>query len=190
MTALLRFPPLRRLWTAQFTSGIGDMLGLLVLLLLAMQAAAVRGVAGDPVFGGGYRGMALVVAAVFGLRLLSTLLFGAVLLGPISALVSGAQESGKNAKDEKTPKSPRSAQGAQAPQSAQSARSGSGSGEKAAASDGGSGKKVLGSGKKVLDRRWTLFGADALRALALIVAPLWIDWTPGSAFFAETRNRG
>ncbi|MBQ1156754.1 dTMP kinase [Streptomyces sp. A73] len=175
MTALLRFPPLRRLWTAQFTSGIGDMLGLLVLLLLAMQAAAVRGVAGDPVFGGGYRGMALVVAAVFGLRLLSTLLVGAVLLGPISALVSGAQESGKNAKDEKTPES---AQSAQAPESAQSARSGSGSGtgEKAAASESGSGKKVL-------DRRWTLFGADALRALALIVAPLWIDWTPGSAFF-------
>ncbi|OEV19823.1 hypothetical protein AN219_27590, partial [Streptomyces nanshensis] len=62
------------------------------LLLLAMQAAAVRGVAGDPVFGGGYRGMALVVATVFGLRLLSTLLFGAVLLGPVSALVSGVKE--------------------------------------------------------------------------------------------------
>ncbi|WP_240555539.1 hypothetical protein, partial [Streptomyces albus] len=82
VSALLRFPPLKRLWTAQFTSGIGDMLGLLVLLLLAMQAAAVSGVSGDPVFGGGYRGMALVVAVVFGLRLLATLLFGAVLLGP------------------------------------------------------------------------------------------------------------
>ncbi|MDJ1131915.1 dTMP kinase [Streptomyces iconiensis] len=128
VSALLRFPPLRRLWSAQFTSGIGDMLALLVLLLLAMQAAAVRGVAGEPVFGGGYRGMALVVAAVFGLRLLSTLLFGAVLMGPVSALVNGARE------------------------------------------------------KKILDRRWTLFGADVLRALALIVAPLWIDWTPGSAF--------
>lgn len=126
--ALLRVPPLRRLWSAQFTSGIGDMLALLVLLLLAMQAAAVRGVAGEPVFGGGYRGMALVVASVFGLRLLSTLLFGAVLLGPVSALVNGARE------------------------------------------------------KKILDRRWTMFGADVLRALALIVAPLWIDWTPGSAF--------
>lgn len=126
--ALLRFPPLRRLWSAQFTSGIGDMLALLVLLLLAMQAAAVRGVAGEPVFGGGYRGMALVVASVFGLRLLSTLLFGAVLLGPVSALVNGARE------------------------------------------------------KKILDRRWTMFGSDVLRALALIVAPLWIDWTPGSAF--------
>ncbi|MGP3987788.1 dTMP kinase [Streptomyces sp. 3N207] len=139
VTALLRFPPLRRLWTAQFTSGIGDMLGLLVLLLLAMQAAAVRGVAGDPVFGGGYRGMALVVAAVFGLRLLSTLLFGAVLLGPVSALVSGVrqQEKAEEGKD---------------------------------------------GGRKLLDRRWTLFGADVLRALALIVAPLWIDWTPGSAF--------
>lgn len=126
MGALLRFPPLRRLWSAQFTSGIGDMLGLLVLLLLAMQSAAVQGAAGDPVFGGGYRGMALVVAAVFGLRLLSTLLFGAVLLGPVSALVN--------------------------------------------------------QDKKILDRRWTMFGADALRAALLIVAPLWIDWTPGNAF--------
>ncbi|WP_326807866.1 dTMP kinase [Streptomyces sp. NBC_01775] len=129
VSALLRFPPLRRLWSAQFTSGIGDMLALLVLLLLAMQAAAVRGVAGDPVFGGEYRGMALVVASVFGLRLLSTLLFGAVLLGPVAALVNSGQDK-----------------------------------------------------KKILDRRWTMFGADVLRALALVVAPLWIDWTPGSAF--------
>ncbi|WP_030883073.1 dTMP kinase [Streptomyces sp. NRRL S-1868] len=124
--ALLRFPPLRRLWSAQFTSGVGDMLALLVLLLLTMQAAAVRGVAGDPVFGGGYRGMAFVVTVVLGLRLLATLLFGAVLLGPVSSLVHRE--------------------------------------------------------KKLLDKRWTLFGTDVLRAAALIVAPLWIDWVPGSAF--------
>ncbi|MBO8194889.1 dTMP kinase [Streptomyces oryzae] len=164
MTALLRFPPLRRLWSAQFTSGIGDMLGLLVLLLLAMQAAAVRGVAGDPVFGGGYRGMALVVAAVFGLRLLSTLLFGAVLLGPVSALVSGVpqQEKAGAAKDD--------ADGTA------DAKSGTSSGAKSGTNGGAK------SAKKLLDRRWTLFGADVLRALALIVAPLWIDWTPGAAF--------
>ncbi|GAA2063138.1 hypothetical protein GCM10009801_06790 [Streptomyces albiaxialis] len=143
--ALLRFPPLRRLWSAQFTSGIGDMLALLVLLLLTMQAAAVRSAAGDPLFGGGYRGMAFVVAAVFGVRLLSTLLFGAVLLGPVSALVNRGPD-----------------------------RDGSG--------QGGPGRGGPGREKKILDRRWTMFGADVLRALALIVAPLWIDWTAGSAF--------
>ncbi|MFG3254289.1 dTMP kinase [Streptomyces sp. NPDC048172] len=133
--ALLRFPPLRRLWSAQFTGGIGDMLALLVLLLLTMQAAAVRSAGGDAVFGGGYRGMAFVVAAVFGVRLLSTLLFGAVLLGPVTALVNRGPDR-----------------------------------------DGSGGEK------KILDRRWTMFGADVLRALALIVAPLWIDWTAANAF--------
>ncbi|MGH3309912.1 MAG: dTMP kinase [Streptomyces sp.] len=124
--ALLRFGPLRRLWSAQLTAGIGDALALLVLLLLALQAATVRAAGGEVVFGGGYRGMALVVTAVFGARLLSTLLFGGLLLGPLSALVA--------------------------------------------------------PGKGVLDRRWTMVGADVLRALALIVAPMWIDWTPGDAF--------
>jgi len=124
--ALLRFAPLRRLWSAQFIGGIGDALALLVLLLLALQSAAVRATGGEAVFGGGYRGTALVVAAVFGARLLATLVFGAVLLGPLSALVA--------------------------------------------------------PGKGVLDRRWTMFGADVLRALALIVAPMWIDWTPASSF--------
>ena len=33
-----------------------------------------------------------------------------------------------------------------------------------------------------LDRRWTMIGADALRAVLLIIAPLWIDWTPDSAY--------
>ncbi len=124
--ALLRFSPLRRLWSAQLTGGIGDALALLVLLLLALQAATVRAAGGEVVFGGGYRGMALVITAVFGARLLATLLFGAVLLGPLSALMA--------------------------------------------------------PGKGVLDRRWTMFGVDVLRALALIVAPMWVDWTPGDAF--------
>lgn len=124
--ALLRFGPLRRLWSAHLTSGIGDALALLVLVLLALQAATVRAAGAEAVFGGGYRGLALVITAVFGARLLATLLFGAVLLGPVSAL--------------------------------------------------------LAPGKGVLDRRWTMFTADALRALALIVAPMWIDWMPGQAF--------
>ncbi|MFI5803744.1 dTMP kinase [Streptomyces sp. NPDC051561] len=81
--ALLRHQPLRRLWSAQLVGGIGDALALLVLLLLTLEAAGPR-----EVFGGDYRGAALVVAAVFGARLLATLLFGAVLLGPMSALVA------------------------------------------------------------------------------------------------------
>ncbi|WP_245979353.1 dTMP kinase [Streptomyces diacarni] len=180
VTALLRFPPLRRLWTAQFTSGIGDMLALLVLLLLAMQAAAVRGVAGDPVFGGGYRGMAFVVAVVFGLRLLSTLLFGAVLLGPVSALVSGVVGKG-GAK--------RVAGPGGAADSAEKDTTGTAAArdKDAPKQDGDAPKKddtpkKDDAPKKVLDRRWTLFGADVLRAIALVIAPLWIDWTPGNAF--------
>ncbi|NSC23110.1 dTMP kinase [Streptomyces albus subsp. chlorinus] len=198
VTALLRFPPLRRLWTAQFTSGIGDMLGLLVLLLLAMQAAAVRGVAGDPVFGGGYRGMAFVVAVVFGLRLLATLLFGAVLLGPVSALVSGAGTR-PGAKSGPEPgalsgarpgAAPGLTPGAETQEGAgegTGAHAGENAGEGAAEADAAQrlkpgGKPGTGARTKVLDRRWTLFGADVLRAAALILAPLWIDWTPGSAF--------
>ncbi|MFE9392678.1 dTMP kinase [Streptomyces sp. NPDC006784] len=175
VTALLRFPPLRRLWTAQFTSGIGDMLGLLVLLLLAMQAAAVRGVAGDPVFGGGYRGMALVVATVFGLRLLSTLLFGAVLLGPVSALVSGVKENRGTRTGTQAETDPGANAGTHA--EADDGTSPAADAGKSGGSGGGS-----DAGKKILDRRWTLFGADALRAAALIIAPLWVDWTPASAF--------
>ncbi len=159
------------------------MLGLLVLLLLAMQAAAVRGVAGDPVFGGGYRGMALVVATVFGLRLLSTLLFGAVLLGPVSALVSGVKEhrgtrSGtRTGTDSGTNPAPHADADPGAGPEADAGKSGD------PARDGGTGSGTgSGVGKKILDRRWTLFGADALRVAALIIAPLWVDWTPGSAF--------
>ncbi|MGW1072430.1 dTMP kinase [Streptomyces sp. NPDC002537] len=81
--ALLRIPPLRRLWSAQFVGGIGDSLALLVLLLLSFQAAVAAGS-----FGGGYRGAAFTIAAVFGARLFATLLFGAVLLGPVSSLIA------------------------------------------------------------------------------------------------------
>ncbi|MFE1228184.1 dTMP kinase [Streptomyces sp. NPDC058745] len=35
----------------------------------------------------------------------------------------------------------------------------------------------------VLDRRWTMIGADVLRVALLVVAPLWIDWTPDKALW-------
>ncbi|WP_329134756.1 dTMP kinase [Streptomyces sp. NBC_01476] len=81
--ALLKIPALRRLWSAQLTGAVADRLGLLALLVLTVQA-----VAGSGSFGGGYRGIALAAAAVFAARLIATLLFGAVLLGPLSALTS------------------------------------------------------------------------------------------------------
>ncbi|WP_328480543.1 dTMP kinase [Streptomyces sp. NBC_00377] len=117
--ALLREPQLKRLWSAQLVSGVGDTLALLVCVLLVLQAAIVEGS-----FGGGYRGVAFAVATVFAVRILATLLFGAVLLGPLTSLTS--------------PDGP-------------------------------------------LDRRWTMAGADGVRAALLIVAPLWIDWTPDDA---------
>ncbi|MFG2498624.1 dTMP kinase [Streptomyces sp. NPDC048441] len=117
--ALLRVPQLKRLWSAQLVGGVGDALALLVLVVLALQAAIAEGA-----FGGGYRGVAFAVTAVFGARVLATLLFGAVLLGPLSSITS--------------PDGP-------------------------------------------LDRRWTMLVADGLRAALLIVAPLWIDWTPDNA---------
>ncbi|MET7618406.1 dTMP kinase [Streptomyces sp. NPDC005408] len=117
--ALLRFPPLRWLWNAQVVGGIGDSVAVLVLLLLTLQAAVPAGT-----FGEGYRGAAFAVAAVLGARVLATLLFGAVLLGPLTTLTSS---------------------------------------------------------KGPLDRRWTMIGADGLRLALLIVAPLWIDWTPDNA---------
>ncbi|MET8947579.1 dTMP kinase [Streptomyces sp. NPDC004542] len=117
--ALLRRPQLKRLWSAQLVSGVGDTLTLFVLVVLALQAAIAEGS-----FGGGYRGVAFAVATVFAARVLATLLFGAVLLGPLTSLT--AQEG-------------------------------------------------------PLDRRWTMVGADGLRAALLIVAPLWIDWTPADA---------
>ncbi|MFF9814236.1 dTMP kinase [Streptomyces sp. NPDC014006] len=117
--ALLRHPQLRRLWSAQLVGGVGDVLALLVLVLLALQAAIGQGS-----FGGGYRGVAFAVATVFAVRILATLLCGAILLGPLTSLTS--------------PDGP-------------------------------------------LDRRWTMVGADGVRAALLIVAPLWIDWTPRNA---------
>ncbi|WP_327316894.1 dTMP kinase [Streptomyces sp. NBC_01235] len=117
--ALLREPQLKRLWSAQLVGGVGDALALLVFVLLVLQAAIAEGS-----FGGGYRGVAFAVAIVFGVRILATLLFGAVLLGPLTSLTS--------------PDGP-------------------------------------------LDRRWTMVGADGLRAALLIVAPLWIDWMPDDA---------
>lgn len=117
--ALLRVPQLKRLWSAQLVGGVGDALALFVLVVLALQAAIA-----EAAFGGGYRGVAFAVTAVFGARVLATLLFGAVLLGPLSSLTS--------------PDGP-------------------------------------------LDRRWTMVVSDGLRAALLIVAPLWIDWTPDNA---------
>lgn len=117
--ALLRRPQLKRLWSAQLVGGAGDALALLVLVVFALRAAIAEGS-----FGGGYRGEAFAIATVFGARVLATLLFGAVLLGPLTALTS--------------PEGP-------------------------------------------LDRRWTMVGADGVRAALLIVAPLWSDWTPGNA---------
>ncbi|MCX4435568.1 dTMP kinase [Streptomyces mirabilis] len=120
--ALLRRPQLKRLWSAHLVGGVGDALALLVLVILVLQAAIAEGS-----FGGGYRGVALAVAAVFGARILATLLFGAVLLGPLTSLTS--QEG-------------------------------------------------------PLDRRWTMVGADGLRAVLMLIAPLWIDWTPDNSLAA------
>ncbi|MEU2559425.1 dTMP kinase [Streptomyces longispororuber] len=117
--ALLRVPQLRRLWTAHLAGSVGDALALLVLVVLTLQAAIAEGA-----FGGGYRGVAVAVTAVFGARVLATLLFGAVLLGPLTTLTS--------------PDGP-------------------------------------------LDRRWTMIGADGVRAALLVCAPLWINWTAGNA---------
>ncbi|MEE1745133.1 dTMP kinase [Streptomyces sp. JV184] len=81
--ALLRVPPLKRLWSAQLVGSTGDALALLVLVLMSLQAAVLEGS-----FGAGYRGAAFAVAAVFGARILATLLFGAVLLGPLTTLTA------------------------------------------------------------------------------------------------------
>ncbi|MFE3047689.1 dTMP kinase [Streptomyces albidoflavus] len=117
--ALLRFRPLKQLWSAQLVGGVGDVLALFVLVVLAFQTSLAQGA-----FGGGYQGAAFTVSVVLGVRVLATLLFGAVLLGPVSSLTA--------------PGGP-------------------------------------------LDRRWTMVVADGLRAALLIVAPLWIDWTPDTA---------
>ncbi|MFI6644417.1 dTMP kinase [Streptomyces sp. NPDC050504] len=147
--ALLRVPTLRRLWSAQLTGGVGDALGLLVLLLLTLEAAV-----GEATFGTGYRGAALAVAAVFGARAVAGLLFGAVLLGPLTALVGpgGARTDAKTG-----------------------ARTDAKTGSKTGATAG------TKTGIRTLDRRWTMIGADGLRLALLVVAPLWITWTPANA---------
>ncbi|MFF3653325.1 dTMP kinase [Streptomyces sp. NPDC002181] len=88
--ALLRTPRLRRLWSAQLVSGIGDALALLVLVLLAFQIAV-----SEETFGSGYQGWALTIAAVFGVRILATLIFGAVLLGPLAGLLAPKEAGGR-----------------------------------------------------------------------------------------------
>ncbi|MFD5024581.1 dTMP kinase [Streptomyces sp. NPDC058373] len=117
--ALLRFRPLKQLWSAQLVGGVGDVLALFVLVVLAFQTSLAQAA-----FGGGYQGAAFTVSIVLAVRVLATLLFGAVLLGPVSSLTA--------------PDGP-------------------------------------------LDRRWTMLVTDGLRAALLIVAPLWIDWTPDTA---------
>ena len=79
--AVLRVRPYRRMWRTQLLDGIGDRLGLLVLLMLTWTAAGDNGVFGDS-----DRGLLLAVAAVFGVRLVGTVLFGAALLGPVAQL--------------------------------------------------------------------------------------------------------
>ncbi|MGA5702090.1 dTMP kinase [Peterkaempfera bronchialis] len=81
--ALLRIRPYRRLWTAQLIGGTADRLALLVLLALTAQASAA-----EQLFGGGYRGLAFTLAAVFAARLAATLLLGAVLLAPLHGLLA------------------------------------------------------------------------------------------------------
>ncbi|WP_079023009.1 dTMP kinase [Streptomyces odonnellii] len=158
--SLLRLPPLRRLWGAQFAGGVGDVLAVLVLLLLSLQAAIAEGS-----FGAGYRGAAFAVAAVFGARVLATLLFGAVLLGPLSSLVepgSGVRSARSAPKAVAAPVDEAAGGAGDAPKKrAKQAKQ---------AKDGGP-----------LDRRWTMIVADVLRLVLLIIAPLWLDWSPDRA---------
>ncbi|SCF62996.1 dTMP kinase [Streptomyces sp. MnatMP-M17] len=180
MRSLLRLPPLRRLWGAQFAGGIGDVLAVLVLLLLSLQAAIAEGS-----FGAGYRGAAFAVAAVFGARVLATLLFGAVLLGPLSGLLaprSGARPVSAGA-------APAGAADAGA------ADVGAGVGADAIGTDGATKATDTKATKKSakpksakpardggpLDRRWTMIVADVLRLVLLIIAPLWLEWSPDRA---------
>ncbi|WP_326611094.1 dTMP kinase [Streptomyces scopuliridis] len=161
--SLLRLPPLRRLWGAQFVGGIGDVLAVLVLLLLSLQAAIAEGS-----FGAGYRGAAFAVAAVFGARVLATLLFGAVLLGPLTALI--APSGGSGAKAEKT---------ADAAGTTETPEVSGASGATAVKTKKKAAKPARDGGP--LDRRWTMIVADVLRLALLIIAPLWLDWTPDRA---------
>ncbi|WP_329457182.1 dTMP kinase [Streptomyces sp. NBC_01497] len=167
--SLLRLPPLRRLWGAQFAGGIGDVLAVLVLVVLTLQAAIA-----DGSFGPGYRGVAFAVAAVFGARVVATLLFGSVLLGPLTALL--APGSGK----------PRPAAEA-ADTGKTGGTTGDGSSRTAGDSSPAPGRPKPSRARRQsrdggpLDRRWTMIVTDAVRLVLLIVAPLWIDWMPDRA---------
>lgn len=194
--SLLRLPPLRRLWGAQFAGGIGDVLAVLVLVLLTLQAAI-----SDGSFGPGYRGVALAVAAVFGARVLATLLFGAVLLGPLSALLEPAAKARRSTRQEDAAGAAGQADGASGAEggNAKAAADGTTGGAAAhgAATTGSAaggagteaGKSAAGARAAQkqprdggpLDRRWTMIVADAFRLALLIVAPLWLDWTPDRA---------
>ncbi|MFE4914304.1 dTMP kinase [Streptomyces sp. NPDC056652] len=186
--SLLRLPPLRRLWGAQFVGGIGDVLAVLVLLLLSLQAAIAEGS-----FGAGYRGVAFAVAAVFGARVLATLLFGAVLLGPLTALI--APSGGSGAKTKKTTGASAGtvdavdAAGSSATPEASGATAVKSPAFKSPAFRNKAAKNKTARSKAAkpardggpLDRRWTMIVADVLRLALLIVAPLWLDWTPDRA---------
>ncbi|RDG36672.1 dTMP kinase [Streptomyces corynorhini] len=172
--SLLRLPPLRRLWGAQFAGGTGDVLAVLVLLLLSLQAAIAEGS-----FGAGYRGAAFAVAAVFGARILATLLFGAVLLGPLSALVAPGTGV-RPAKPVRLVKPATSAEKtAPGATTGEPDLSGASIAAAASAAAGKPAKPQRDGGP--LDRRWTMIVADVLRLGLLIVAPLWLDWTPERA---------
>ncbi|MCA1217638.1 dTMP kinase [Streptomyces sp. 8L] len=167
--SLLRLPPLRRLWGAQFAGGIGDVLAVLVLVVLTLQAAI-----SDGSFGPGYRGVAFAVAAVFGARVVATLLFGAVLLGPLTALLApggGGSASGSGASRATTSGPEDTADNAgKKPGAAGASDAAKASRAPKPPRDGGP-----------LDRRWTMIVTDAVRLALLIVAPLWIDWMPDRA---------
>ncbi|KIF72024.1 hypothetical protein HY68_08690, partial [Streptomyces sp. AcH 505] len=165
--SLLRLPPLRRLWGAQLVGGIGDVLAVFVLLLLSLQAAVSEGS-----FGAGYRGVAFAVAAVFGARILATLLFGALLLGPITTLLTPGTRPRKTVPDATDPGA--TPVGATAP---------SGATVPTLDAEPAKAPKPVKPAREggPFDRRWTMIVADVLRVALLIVAPLWITWTPDRA---------
>ncbi|MEV0035793.1 dTMP kinase [Streptomyces sp. NPDC050804] len=166
--SLLRLPPLRRLWGAQFAGGIGDVLAVLVLLLLSLQAAIAEGS-----FGAGYRGAAFAVAAVFGARVLATLLFGTVLLRPLSGLLA----PGSGARP--VPVTGTVGTGAAGAAGAAGGDSDTGGAVGTAGAAKKSAKPARDGGP--LDRRWTMIVADVLRLVLLIIAPLWLEWSPDRA---------
>ncbi|MEU3186464.1 dTMP kinase [Streptomyces sp. NPDC006923] len=165
--SLLRLPPLRRLWGAQFAGGVGDVLAVLVLLLLSLQAAIAEGS-----FGPGYRGAAFAVAAVFGARILATALFGVALHGPLTSLITPGTGAGKPVATGTGEES--------ASRPAGDTESPSGAGTSGASRVRKAPRKPAGDGGP-LDRRWTMIVSDVLRLGLLLVAPLWLAWTPGNA---------